>query len=896
MYRFPSCRSVARVGMMLSAWSLPVIGGCNEAIIPVSIDIAAQASSPGREPSQRSIIDISAEADGTSWGVINSAESKAVTLRDGRWQEASIDALPLGFTPLMLRPLADGSVAGLWYDYRNPEEHCLTRHHNGRGRIWAKFRARLRQPFMLALADGGVLITEAGRKVIRLAKDHPAPVIHELPKDAFIEPKRNDDGTLSDSFSPICSVQDARGTVWLWSPSMRETPWLWRLSGYGTLDDDDTLHLRTIPPMKKNLAMPVSLIAPWKDGRVVIALAGAGLFDYDAETDRLIAFQATDNALNYVERVFFAAGAWHIIATPQPTDTEVSVSKTFSSQIELKTTRHYDPARRTTVIFRLEDKAINPLTWKLDVEPVFGWVDRPFVETTSGLWICSAGGGLMFFPSGKKQTAVRHDWRTGLPLKNPKALVKGTGDQIIALDPATRQSCIVPPIAVPKTTNAPRVSLANTQSLLVEDAAGGIWGRLDDGEFHVWKNERWAKVEVPADVKRMSGNVFLPDSAGQAWLIPLEGNGASAVCELRSGIWQVFTTLTAALEQSMKPGARLHLRDFPSLVPVASAAAPRQIGFLQKDGSINVFFGRWREWNLHDFAGEDARVTGVPEFDAKGRFTLPIQDQWWMLGDNGVWTKAARSADQYGRTYRSENNEAPRGWTRGAVRSVATDRHGVAWVMDDRNKLWKAVPGCSVPVLQTGELNPIAGGGAIYEVMSDLHGNAFVRLEFGWSGGSHLAVRARLPLARSEATVARIAGDSVLVTLGAKDRGSAWHRWRLDGGEWSDASASREVKLSGVTPGEHKLEVLAYNADLTPAPASNVLKVTVTALADDEIVEAVRSFEGNDLDASERAARRLRSQGTKILPFLRKQLETANDRTRWWIEAVIQQIGDTSTN
>lgn len=83
---------------------------------------------------------------------------------------------------------------------------------------------------------------------------------------------------------------------------------------------------------------------------------------------------------------------------------------------------------------------------------------------------------------------------------------------------------------------------------------------------------------------------------------------------------------------------------------------------------------------------------------------------------------------------------------------------------------------------------------------------------------------------------------------------------------------------------------MAYNADLTPAGASAKINLTIKTADITELETLIRHFSGDDLDASEAAARRLRCQGKAILPSLNKSREKADDRTRWWLDAIIQQI------
>ena len=569
-------------------------------------------------------------------------------------------------------------------------------------------------------------------------------------------------------------------------------------------------------------------------------------------------------------------------------DREVVVEDPAGSehQLELVTERFYDPKKRSSALFRLRGSQLTTLTWKLDVEPAFGWPDRPVLETKAGFWTCMKGGGLVFVPATDKSTLVTYDWHDGLNVKEPVAMAQAGDDHFIVLDRGSGATCLVPlQLAKVEVAKSMRVEVLKTESLLLEDARGRIWGRMADGALQRWESGRWNKIDTPEKVTRMSGHTFIADEHAQGWLIPMAA-GTAAVCDFATDEWFIFESIEQALVARMRPASRLLLRDFPSLAPVSSAGQPLKIGFLRESGTLHHFDGReWKIWKIADIAGPDARVTGAPFFDPAGRFTLAIDQHDWQLPAEGKWQRTESAAESE-RVYHSEEAQPPPDCPVKNVSSTAYDRWGVCWLSDAQRRLWKCVHGQAVPVLQADEPNPLPEGAHLYEVRSDLAGNAFLRLQFGWHGERYLAVRSRLPQPESSVTLQEVRADTARVTFGK----AAWHVSRIDDGAWSQASDQSERLLTGLLPGEHALEVLAYNADLTPASASAKIKLTIQAADIAELNTLIQRLGGGDLDASEAAARRLRSQGGTILPSLRKAQETAGERTRWWLDAVIQHL------
>ena len=431
---------------------------------------------------------------------------------------------------------------------------------------------------MLPLADGGLLITEAGRQVMRISPDGGHVNIAQLPEDVFIRPKKNDDGSVNNSYRDVYAVQDQQGGIWLWSYGLQSYGYDWRLRGLLKLNGEK-IEWKKIGD--EDGAAPISAVAPWQKDKLAVAVAGVGLFELDLNRPNIERFEDASGELKYIEKIFHANEAWHFITTPRPTELDVNASKTFSGQLQISTRRFYDPEKRTTAILRLEGSKITPLAWKVDVEPVFGWVDRPVIETSDGFWTCTRGAGLLFIAKSNGGPVLRNlDWRSGLRLHEPDLMAQAGGSQLVVLEKSVRKATVVPLQASSAQIRPLRVDVLNTKSLLLEDAQGRVWGRMDDGSMQRWENGQWQKLKVPEKVESMRANLFVADDAQQGWLMPLN-QGTAAVCDFTTGRWQVFDTLEQALLTRLKAGSRLHLRDHPSLAPVSAPGKIRRIGFLR---------------------------------------------------------------------------------------------------------------------------------------------------------------------------------------------------------------------------------------------------------------------------------------------------------------------------
>ena len=114
-------------------------------------------------------------------------------------------------------------------------------------------------------------------------------------------------------------------------------------------------------------------------------------------------------------------------------------------------------------------------------------------------------------------------------------------------------------------------------------------------------------------------------------------------------------------------------------------------------------------------------------------------------------------------------------------------------------------------------------------------------------------------------------------------------QWRIDGGPWHDTQETT-MRPSGLEDGEHLFEVRAVenNKYVQTPPAS--AKFTLKVDYERAILGAIEGLRSSDYGQREAAARRLVSLGRRSVPYLKKALGSASDDTRWWIQAVLEEI------
>ncbi len=117
----------------------------------------------------------------------------------------------------------------------------------------------------------------------------------------------------------------------------------------------------------------------------------------------------------------------------------------------------------------------------------------------------------------------------------------------------------------------------------------------------------------------------------------------------------------------------------------------------------------------------------------------------------------------------------------------------------------------------------------------------------------------------------------------------ATFQWRLDDGNWQETRETL-VRLPRLGDGEHVFEVRGVGdgkyIQAPPASATFTVKVDY----EKAINSALAGLRADDYGQREASARRLVSLGDRCVPYLREQLQTDDDDTQWWIQAVLAEI------
>ncbi len=831
---------------------------------------------------------VAQDAGGTVWATNESVGNRVRVLVGERWEDRFVPGLDDRCIPIATERLPDGDVGTLWLDMMGgADAWVFTRHRAGKSRIAARFSG-LKEPALQGFADGRVVVTESGRSVVLIPAEGKA-VLKTLPEDLFRPPeKKQADGSLSTEYAPVRALLDGGGALWLWSPESERQIYRWRLGGLVRVNDKAPLY--TFHKVGDKTPA-VSACVRWDEKHLAVAVVGEGpllLAHGSTEFQRLPVPDAA--AFRHIEQIFHDGTAWHAVTAPQPTKVDVSPAPELGNRIMLRQTFFYDRSKPVCALWRFEDGKWKLLHNGLDKDPA---QQRSWVRTKHGLFLGSDTGAPWFFPTdgGKPRRLAS---ASTFPLPAVGAMLAIDEKRILLVKRYGGSACLWPADAPAIEEKAKRWETIVTESEALQDKLGRIWCVRKDGTFSRWDSKAWTNFSPPpAGVASMS-IAFIRDGRDRGWLLPMD-DVATAICDFATGKWETFPTLRKALAAQLPHGVKLHLPLNPFYEHAFSGDG--RIGAFVGTKTVLLYeHGAWREWILRDFAGSEARLGGSLFFAADGRFSVPVGEEttWQWHGEPKGWQRTEGVMIPNPGT--GPNRTAlvlpdGRELTSGdGDESGARDRNGVIWLLRKGGVLFKIFPGREVRVFDPDQPNPFSHPRTIYRALADDAGNVLLDTSEFSNDHENIFIRARSPVPQSQAQLAGNMEDTAHIAVGKKDGAPLWHTWRVDGGQWQPLRQTNELTLDGFLPGNHTVEVRAFNAELTPAAATARVDFVTSSAADAPFAASLRQLAGPDLDARENAARKLKSQGPAALPKLREAREAASTDARWWLDAIIQHI------
>jgi hypothetical protein len=424
----------------------------------------------------------------------------------------------------------------------------------------------------------------------------------------------------------------------------------------------------------------------------------------------------------------------------------------------------------------------------------------------------------------------------------------------------------------------------------LEDSKGNLWCMRDDETLVKWDGAAWSEQASPK-LKSESETDWWGDDRDQGWYFG--DDDKAAICDFTTGTWKHYPGRDAALVAQLPGGTHLSYLGQQYWLPVYSGTG--QIAWLSGVDGLHFYDGTaWRVWTVPAIAGTESQLEGGPFFNSAHQLCLPLGDSIfaWDAGAR-TWQRVPRPPGQQDTAVNTEPPLIlPEGCTVTGHTSGATDSLGTVWLTSATGELFKAAPGRTVAVFSKEEPNPFRHGRKVRQALVDPRGGVML-LVSGWQDTpiDYFHVPAQLPLPATAAKLRAVGGDTARIQMGTeKPATEIWFSWQLDGGAWQAVQQEKELTLTQLKPGKHRLAIRAYNAELGADRTPAMLDFSIEADAVETMKANIAGLSHPTRERREAAARELRAQGVSALPALKEAQKRGPADGQWWVNHVIEQI------
>jgi hypothetical protein len=428
------------------------------------------------------------------------------------------------------------------------------------------------------------------------------------------------------------------------------------------------------------------------------------------------------------------------------------------------------------------------------------------------------------------------------------------------------------------------------QAVRAED--GRLWYLLASGPgtplVKHWDGAAWQDWTLPGERSRWSPDSLWVDERGRVAVFSEDlVKPAWERDEQAPGGWRRWDSgraLVASRAGEPKPAATLY--------PLSEGF--RTAPVLGEGGRALVRMGTFQSlaggvWTVHTQRALGTvpfrygfETDGTPWFHTNGQ-------KRWLVAD-GVWADAGRVNE--GRLLMSRTSEPWPEWLKARLDeqgadSAHRDGEGVWWVVQD-GELWKGVDGEVIRVFSDDEPSPFRVGNVFYGVKTDPRGHRLFE-----SGTNVLLPASPGPKTAIRAVTENLATDRRFVVSGGAD--FVRYDWRLNGAAWHRGEGDT-LWLRELPTGVNVVELRGYNRRLDAGPVARV-ELRVDYDQTRRIGQLLEQLRSPVYETRTAAVSRLALHGAKAEPMLRAALKDETGEThRWWLRAALQVVEDRLTN
>jgi hypothetical protein len=525
---------------------------------------------------------------------------------------------------------------------------------------------------------------------------------------------------------------------------------------------------------------------------------------------------------------------------------------------------------------------------------------RPAVDTAQGTFIATVGGGIVFVPTDASQ-ARRFDSRANVPILNADRM-RVRGDRLYLLDRAKGLAVMDWTKLLHATESAGmkdrwRVYQISAAPAVAKD--GSIWW-LDAGKtperLNCWRDGNL--TQVSSEAFQFSSTLIrsiAADIKGGIWLLP-QSSAIPAAC-FNHGKWRTFSRAdiawsSVAIEEKENPGFRF----------IGNCTACPVFG----NGRAAYWDPSSRGIRYFDGAAWQTINSPLPNGSVGGNESLSIEDgvltirygsgcfqfiegQWQLQSEQAARGRVAPPLSD-----RSAKYVPPESFPgdKGRCSISLKDAVDLTWA-GNPEELYRGLEDVWVRFPTIG--TPLFAAENIPDVLMDGSGDLWFVLQNGPSTqlahyrgvGKTPTLEWRKPPASLIKTAKTVFSCRVLQSM----EGRTLLRYRIDGGSWRKTSLTDprpEIVVENLPNGMHQVEMRAFDALLRSSqPLTAAFEVKRDYQA--EIKDLISQL--NIPHKREDAARAMVSIGSPAVPMLTAQKEKADSEIRWWLQAVLDEIG-----
>jgi hypothetical protein len=681
-------------------------------------------------------------------------------------------------------------------------------------------------------------------------------------------------------YCPFQVTHVDKGLDWIWGDSVGLYRNLAPLQGVVIYDGRSFEYHQTLPGLPSH---GITSVVPVGDHHAWVAVLRDGIYSVDTHT-----LQATpvaepeEGAFSRVTTMFQAGTDIYVVSHP------------LSPSHPAETLAH----RLTSVLWRVRGGNWQKVLPGLDDAPeITVGLERPWLETSDGLWVGSNATGLWLVPPGDAAPRLI-DWRYGFPLDFISHLYELTDAKLLAVDLRSHKSAALDTSSVltdPKSDT--RLQEINPLSPLQSDHNFRLWGILTikQDALSEWDGAKWIDHPLPGNVSPLWLSGLDADSDGNIWLFPGCQMGPMAVFNPANNQWKDYPSYQVALATWTGQVRFLH-SDEDRMEPVYGPA--RQIVYMGACNGINYYDGQsWHLWNRGAVPGAPHYFFDGPAFfDKAGHLAVNIHGETWETLPNSGWQQVTFESEPGSLVnwfIPSPPQPPPSGCGDTRSNSLTLDRLGRAWWTWE-GSVYVGVDGRCRQVLSSDQPQPFIDGRLLRRALIDNDGNVFFETLLAQDRlGEYVLLRSSSPpYPTVKIGLTQLSPDSVRADFSSSGQGSELYTWRLDDRKWSAPQKADSAVLQFLPSGSHTIQVNVMNADLSMNPIPASATVTIGLPPQEQVGDLIRQLLAAQTDDQREAmVKALAAQPpSRVLPALQAARANASANARWWIDAAIQRV------